>query len=124
MITHMTSQGGHLAQYHDFKTGADLEANPLPVRVEALFLATFHLIDACAARRQVHMNKHQRVRPELVKNPAIFGERTEEVWMAFQDIESRLRPKFVYGKSWRRQDFDAVLERAERIERICKEVLE
>ena len=43
--------------------------------------------------------------------------------MAFQDIEARLRPKFVYGKNWRKQDFEAVLEKAARIEGICREVL-
>ncbi len=123
IITHMTNEAGHLAQYKDFKQGADLKANPLPVRVEALFLAAFHLIDACAARHGVHINKHQLVRHELVRNSTIFGERTEEVWMAFQDIEARLRPKFVYGKSWRRADFDAVVERATRIESVCWEVL-
>ncbi len=119
----MTSRAGHLAQYEEFKKGADLGANPLPVRVEAHFLALFHLIDACAARRGVHINKHQRVRSELERNPAIFGPRTEEVWMAFQDIEARLRPKFVYGKSWRREDFEVVLEKAARIERMYREVL-
>ena len=119
----MSSEEGHLAQYKDFKKGAEMEENPLQVRVESIFLGIFHLIDACAARKNVHINKHQRVRAELKANPAIFGDRTDEVWKAFQDIETRLRPKFVYGKSWARGDFDAVLEKSGRIEGICKEVM-
>ena len=119
----MTSRAQHLAQFQDFKKGSDLAANPPQLRVEAIFLATFHLIEACAAAHNVHINKHQRVRYELERNPVIFGDRTEEVWIDFQDLESRLRPKFVYGKSWRPEDLKAVFEKAARIERICREVL-
>lgn len=119
----MTGRAQHLSQYEDFKRGAGLEANPPQLRVEAMFLAVFHLIDACAATHSVHINKHQRVRHELERNPTIFGDRTEEVWIAFQDIEARLRPKFVYGKSWGPRDFEAVFERAARIEALCREAL-
>jgi|SRR3990170_318192 len=119
----MTTRPRHLAQYEDFKKGAELGANPPQLRVEAVFLAVFHLIDACAASLNVHIGKHQRVRYELERNPAIFGERTEEIWLAFQDIEVRLRPKFVYGKNWRQEDFESVFEKAAQIERICQEVL-
>jgi len=119
----MTTRDAHLQQYTDFRKGADLEANPEPLRVESLFLAVFHLIDACAAGRNVHIDKHKSVRRELDANPAIFGARTREVWSAFQDIESRLRPKFVYGRSWQREDFRAAFEKAARIEELCREVL-
>ena len=112
-----------MTQYNDFKKGAGLEANPPQLRVESIFLAVFHLIDACAARRSVHIDKHQRVRHELQVNPTIFGDRTNEVWSIFQDIETRLRPKFVYGRSWRKEDFETVFEKAARIESICLEVL-
>ena len=119
----MTSRPRHLAQYQDFKKAADLDVNPPQVRVEAMFLAVFHLIDACAALHNVHINKHQRVRYELEQNPTVFGARNKEIWLAFQDIETRLRPKFVYGRNWREEDFDSVFEKASRIERLCKEVL-
>ncbi|OGS50981.1 MAG: hypothetical protein A3K65_04895 [Euryarchaeota archaeon RBG_16_68_12] len=119
----MTTGSVHRTQFEDFKRGAGLVANPPQLRVESIFLAVFHLIDACAARRNVHIDKHQKVRHELEANPAIFGDRTEEVWSAFQDIETRLRPKFVYGRSWRKEDFDAVFEKTARIEAICREVL-
>jgi hypothetical protein len=103
--------------------GAELDANPDQVRVESIFLAVFHLIDACAATHNVHINKHQRVRYELEQNPAVFGKRTNEIWLLFQDIEARLRPKFVYGKNWNQEDFESVFEKASRIERVCQEVL-
>jgi len=120
----MTTRPRHLAQHEDFKKGAELDANPPQVRVESIFLAVFHLIDACAAAHNVHINKHQRVRYELERNPAVFGKRTEEIWLNFQDIEARLRPKFVYGKNWKQEDFESVFKKASRIERICQEVLE
>ena len=119
----MTTQSAHLNQYKDFKRGAELEDNPPQLRVESMFLSVFHLIDACAARRSVHIDKHQRVRSELEANPSIFGPKTEQVWSTFQDIETRLRPKFVYGRSWKKADFDAVFEKAARIEAVCREVL-
>jgi len=119
----MTTQAAHFSQYEDFRKGADLEANPPQLRVESMFLAVFHLIDACAAKRNVHIGKHKNVRRELDANPSIFGPRTKDVWSAFQDIESRLRPKFVYGRSWRKEDFEAVFVLAARIEEACGEVL-
>jgi len=124
IITHMTTYAAHLTQYKDFRRGAELEANPQQLRVESMFLAVFHLIDACAARKNVHIDKHQKVRHELEANLAIFGERTADVWSAFQDIETRLRPKFVYGRNWRQEDFASVFEKARQIETICEEVLE
>ena len=119
----MATQAVHLKQYDDFRKGADLEANPPQLRVESIFLASFHLIDACAAKRNVHIDKHKNVRRELEANPTIFGPRTKEVWSSFQDLESRLRPKFVYGQSWRPRDFDAVFTMVARIEAACREVL-
>ena len=119
----MTSNSRHLAIYHDFKKGAELEQNPPQLRVEAIFLAVFHLIDACAALYNVHINKHQMVRHALEKNPIIFKDKTQEVWLTFQDLESRLRPKFVYGGNWKHEDLIMVFEKAAKIEQICMEVL-
>jgi len=119
----MTNRAAHLTQYEEFRKGADLEVNPLPLRVESVFLAVFHLIDACAAGKNVHIGKHKSVRWELEANPVIFGARTQEVWSTFQDIESRLRPKFIYGRSWQPQDFETVFRKAARIEELCQEVL-
>lgn len=119
----MTTRDTHLTQYRDFRKGADLEANPPPLRVEALFLALFHFIDACAAAKNVHIDKHKNVRRELEANPSIFGPQTREIWTAFQDLESRLRPKFVYGRSWQQEDLEAAFSKAARIEEICREIL-
>lgn len=83
IVSHMTNRVQHLAQYEDFKKGSELKANPPQLRVEAALLATYHLIEACAATHNVHINKHQRVRQDLERNPVIFGDRAEEVWIAF-----------------------------------------
>ena len=123
IITHMATKDTHLAQYRAFKQTADLPGASPQGRVEMLFLAAYHLIDACAARKNVHIDKHQRVRHELEANPVIFGERTGDIWSAFQEIETRLRPKFVYGSSWRKKDLEAVLEKFSFIETVCLEVL-
>ncbi len=119
----MATRATHEAQYRDFKETANLPGVTPQGRVEMLFLAAYHLIDACAAVKNVHIDKHQRVRHELEVNPSIFGAQTKEVWSAFQDIETRLRPKFVYGRSWREEDLNAVIEKFSRIERTCLEVL-
>jgi len=119
----MTTRDTHLNQYRDFRKGADLEANPPPVRVDALFLATFHLIDACAAAKDVHLDKRKNVRRELESNHSIFGSQTKEVIAAFQELESGLRPKFVHDRSWRPEDFDTAFSKAAQIERICEATL-
>ncbi len=81
----MTSRYRHLANCCDFPAGAQLEQNPPQLRVEAIFPDIFHLIDACAASYNVHINKHQMVRRTLEMNSNIFKDRTEEVWITFQD---------------------------------------
>lgn len=91
---------------------------------EALFLAAFHLVDACAASKGVHIGKHQRVRAELEANRFIFGDRTEEVWRLFNELERDLRPKFAYGFSWTARDFARVRAVFAALESICLEVLE
>src|SRR3990172_5387572 len=59
-LTRMASQDAHLAQYRLLREDAFRESNSLPTRVETLFLAAYHLVDACAARENVHIGKHQR----------------------------------------------------------------
>src|SRR5438132_11370142 len=100
----MTTRPRHLAQHEDFKKGAELHANPPQLRVESIVLAVFHLIDACAATHNVHINKHQRVGYELERNPAVLGKRTEESWRNLQDVEARLRPQLVYGNNWEQEE--------------------
>src|SRR3972149_7586577 len=87
----------HLAQYRAFKETADLPGASPQGRVELLFLAAYHLIDACAAKRGQHINKHQNVRRELERNPVILGERAGRVWRTFNDLQGDFRSKVGYG---------------------------
>lgn len=93
------------------------------LRVEAFFLAAFHLIDACAALHNVHIGKHQNVRKELEANDRIFGLKTADVWKSFQELETRIRPKFVYGSRWTAKDFERAKRVFESIEALCQEAL-
>lgn len=113
----------HLARYRKFREDGLREANSAEIRVEALFLAAFQHIEACAARRGVHINKHQNVRKELDANTFIFGPRTADLWKAFQELETRIRPKFVYGTRWTAADFERATREFEAIEAICREAL-
>lgn len=112
-----------MGQYHTFKTSATAKGVEPPARVELLFLAAYHLIDACAAKRNVHINKHQLVRRELDRNPAILGARTERVRDAFDVLEHRLRVRFVYGGNWDRSDVREAEEQFRVIEDACSEVV-
>ena len=108
-----------MAQYETFRRDAQRERLSPNLKVEALFLAAYHRIDASAARLGVHLGKHQNVRKELERNEPVFGPDTREVWRAFQDLETRVRPKFVYGQAWSPKDLDQAQELFDRIERLC-----
>ena len=113
----------HMAQYNAFKETADLPNATPPSRVELLFLAAYHLIDACAAKRGQHINKHQNVRLELERNPVILGDRADRVWRAFNDLQGDFRAKFVYGGRWTGKDLADAVRAFETVERLCMEAL-
>ncbi len=113
----------HLTQYKAFKETADLPGAAPQSRVELLFLAAYHLIDACAAKKGQHINKHQNVRPELEKNPVILGENTDRVWRVFNDFQGSFRAKFVYGGRWTKKDLEEAVRSFEAVERLCLEAL-
>ena len=119
----MSQQREHLRHYEALRADAYREENSQEIRVEALFLSSYHLIEACAAKYGIHINKHQRVREELDANWRIFGENTVKVWTAFQDLENRVRPGFVYGSSRSKADFRQAMHLFESIEDICMGVL-
>jgi len=119
----MAAKEAHLAQHRLFRGDGFRESNSLPTRVEALFLAAYQLIEACAASENVHIGKHQHVRSELTENDRIFGVRTEAVWRGFQELETRVRPKFIYGTRWTDRDFETALDLFDALERVCLEVL-
>src|SRR5574342_693135 len=113
----------HMAQYRAFKGMADLPGATPPGRVELLFLAAYHLIDACAAKHGQHVNKHQNVRRELERNSVILGERADRVWRAFNDLQGDWRAKFVYGGKWTEKELAQALEAFATVERLCIEAI-
>lgn len=115
----MAQRAVHLAQYATFRADAERPELSPNLRVEAWFLAAYHRIDASAARVGVHIGKHQNIRRELELNAEIFGMDTHEVWQSFQELETRIRPKFVYGQAWSKKDVGLAKELFERIERLC-----
>jgi len=113
----------HRQKYRLFKDDALREQSSKAIRMEALFLAAFHLIEACAARRRAHIGKHQRVRAELEADPDILGAASRSVVAAFRVLERDLRPKFLYGESATEEDFALALRTFAELERACLEVL-
>jgi hypothetical protein len=114
----------HLAKLKTLRTDGLREDISAELRVEALFLAAYQAVEAAAARVNVHVGKHQNVRRELEANAAIFGDQTDAVWRAFQDLETRIRPKFIYGQSWTRSDLLEAIRLFKVIESHAKAVLE
>ncbi len=119
----MSKFENHKKLYLNFKKDAENEENSKPSRAELYFLSIFHLIEGCAAKYRIHINKHQKVRIFLENNPNIFDIKTENVWRLFQDIENKIRPKFTYGFSWTDEDFNELKEKYYRLEEICIKVL-
>ena len=114
----------HLDLYRNFKKDAVNKDNFEGTRVETYFLSAFHLIESCAAKERVHINKHQRVRQVLEENKFILEDEAEIVWRNFQRIENQLRPKFAYGFSWTNKDMSEVEKHYRVIEKICLEKLD
>ena len=114
----------HKDLYLKFKKDALKNGLYQGTRVEAYFLSAFHLIEACAARERIHINKHQEVRSMLEKEDQIFEKETEKAWRAFQKIENQLRPKFAYSLSWEKKDLKEIQSQYEKIEKICQRKLE
>lgn len=120
---YMGSFDDHFELYKRFKKDAENQDNFEGTRVETYFLSAYHLIEACAAKERVHINKHQKVRASLTENPFIFKNDTEVVWRSFQRIENQLRPKFAYAMSWASEDMKEVMGNFKSIEGICLKVL-
>ncbi len=114
----------HKVLYRNFKKDAENEDNSESSRAELYFLSIYHLIEANAARKRIHINKHQKLRKILVENTVIFENQTEYVWRLFQNIENKLRPKFTYGFSWKIDDFKKLMEYYYEIEKICLKVIQ
>jgi len=114
----------HKNLYSKLKKDAEIESLSIPSRVELYFLSIFHLIESCAAKTMIHINKHQNIRKILEDNKTIFKEETEIIWKLFQKLENKLRPKFSYGFSWTDEDFKVIKDIFSKLEKICLTVIE
>ncbi len=104
----MSTFNTHKELYLKFKQDAARVELYAGTRVEAYFLSAYHLIEAVAALKRVHINKHQKVRSVLQVEEHIFEKDTEALWKAFQRIENQLRPKFAYSIGWLKKDLEEV----------------
>ena len=118
----MSSLETHLRKAEEFRAGASVINEP-GLLVEAWFLSAYHLIEACAAKKRVHIQKHQRVPDELQRNPAILGPHASTVADAFRYLDHNARAKFVYENSGTRADLAKARKSFETIDSICREVL-
>ena len=118
----MTRLENHLEKARELKETAERASGPA-AQVELWFLAAYHLIEACAAKQRLHIQKHQRVPEELRANPGIFGKETPRVVEAFRYLDHEARAKFVYGSTGTKSDFARARASFETIEAICEEIL-
>lgn len=113
----------HKKLYLNFKKDAENTNVSKESRAELYFLSIFHLIESCASKNNIHINKHQSVRKIIEKNTTIFKKETEFIWKSFQTIETRIRPKFSYGFSWTDEDFNELKDIYSKLETICLKVI-
>ena len=111
----------HFDLYKKFKNDAENKSLFNGTRVEIYFLSAYHLIESCAAKERIHINKHQNIRAVLEENEFLFGENTVVVWRSFQIIENQLRPKFTYSISGTKADLNKIIENFKIIEKISME---
>jgi hypothetical protein len=120
----MTSRDIHLQKYKLFKRDAENEENSIPTRIEAIFEACFHLIETCMAINGLHVNKHSNVRSMITGHDSVFGENSEAVWRAFQELENQIRPGQAYGGRINGPQLQRAQDIMKRIEDVCNTVLQ
>jgi hypothetical protein len=120
----MTSRDVHLQKYKLFKRDAENEENSVPTRIEATFEACFHLIEACMAKDGLHINKHNQVRSMITEHGDVFGENSEMVWRAFQELENQIRPGQTYGGRINGPQLKRAQDIMERVEGVCNITLQ
>src|SRR5438552_18583217 len=82
----MSSLETHLRKAETFREGAS-RVNEPGLLVEVWFLSAYHLIEACAAKKRVHIQKHQRVPDALQRNSTILGPHTSTAADAFRYLD-------------------------------------
>lgn len=122
-MKNMASFEIHTKKYEMFKKDGNNPDVSEPTRIEALFEACFHLIEAVAAMNRVHINKHQLLRQILEENEQIFGHDTKDIWESFQELENQIRPGQIYGGKINGEQLKRSQELMEIIEFCCNKVL-
>jgi len=120
----MASLDVHLKKYRLFKKDAENEDISIPTRIQSIFEACFHLIEACMAKEGLHIDKHQRVRSMITTHEEVFGDDSESVWRAFQELENQIRPGQTYGGKIDGPQLERAQEIMEAIESACNTVLQ
>jgi len=120
----MASQSVHLEKYRLFKRDAQNEENSIPTRIETIFEACFHLIEACMAKERLHINKHSRVRSMVAEHENVFGEGSDKVWRAFQELENQIRPGQAYGGRIDGPQLERAQDILKEIDDVCNTVLQ
>lgn len=113
----------HIKKFEMFKKDAENKTVSHPSRIEAYFCATYQLIEACIAKKNFHINKHQLLRSFLTEQHSTFGDDTEIIWRTFQIIENQIRPGQEYGGKINGKELKRAKENFEIIEKICKKEL-
>lgn len=115
----MSDFNTHFSKYGMFKTDAENESTSTPTRIDAYFYAAFHFIEGIAAKKGLHIEKHQKVRTILEKYYYLFMDKTEQVWRAFHEIENQIRPGQIYGGAVNGKKLQKTKELFQIIETIC-----
>lgn len=123
-VYNMASQDVYLQKYGMFKRDSENEQNSIPTRIETIFEACFHLIEACMAKEGLHINKHSNVRSMINEHESVFGENSELVWRAFQELENQIRPGQAYGGRIDGPQLQRAQDVMKRIESVCNTVLQ
>ena len=119
----MATYEKHIEKYELFKKDAENETVSHPTRITSYFEAAFHVLEAVAAKHELHINKHQKVR-SVLEQKKIFEGDTEIVWRNFQLLENQIRPGQAYGGKINGEELARAKEVFDIIEKICKDALE
>lgn len=115
----MASLQIHEKKYALLKKDAENETNSEMTRINAYFNAVFHAIEAVAAKKDLHINKHGLVRRFLEEHSELFEAETEKVWRAFQELENQIRPGQIYGGAINGEKLEQAKKLFEIIEECC-----
>lgn len=76
------------------------------------------------AKNGLHINKHGNVRSMITEHNKVFGEDSEEVWRAFQELENQVRPGQAYGGRIDGPQLRRAQGIMKRIDDVCNTVLQ